>query len=380
MSDGRDIDIEPAKHGVIVSVPAVRKARLRAAEQTDSKAKPFRAVLAGDARRIGLVDSCVDLIVTSPPYWRKRDYGISGQIGQEESAAEYVQAIVAAMGEWRRILRPSGSMFLNIGDTYSQRSLQGIPSLVEAAARTEGWVVRNRIIWIKKVGMPDPVQNRLASRHEYILHLTVNGYYYDLFGYAERYSLGGSGANPGDVWEVAPKPRNGRHLAPFPEEIAERAITLACPEYVCTACRSPKVRIVERTMELDTARPQARRALEIVKERNISADHIAAVQATGISDAGKARLVQSGTDRNSEEVRRLAKEAKQLLGGYFREFTFAKKKSAGWTDCGCGAGFMPGVVLDPFAGTGTTLNVANAMGRSAIGIDLDLRMLSGVSK
>jgi hypothetical protein len=61
-----------------------------------------------------------------------------------------------------------------------------------------------------------------------------------------------------------------------------------------------------------------------------------------------------------------------MLGGYFREFTFAKRKSCGWTDCGCGAAFMPGVVLDPFMGTGMTLDVANRMGRSAIGVDLDL--------
>ena len=61
-----------------------------------------------------------------------------------------------------------------------------------------------------------------------------------------------------------------------------------------------------------------------------------------------------------------------MLGGYFREFTFAKRKSCGWTDCGCGAPFMPGVVLDPFMGTGTTLDVAERMGRSAIGVDLDV--------
>lgn len=338
--------------------------------------KPFHEVYEGDARNLVCTpNKYVDLVVTSPPYWRKRDYGFVGQIGQENDPEEYVEAIIAAMAEWRRVLRPSGSIFLNIGDTYWQKSLQGIPSLIEASARKAKWILRNRIIWMKEGGMPDPVRDRLASRHEYILHFAADGYYYDLFGYAERYSLDHKGANPGDVWKIAPQRSLGNHLAPFPSEIAERAITLACPKAVCSKCGKPRRRIVERTTELDTSRPQARRALEIAREKKLTPEHIAAIQATGISDAGKARLVQNGTDRNAERVRELALEAKALLGGYFREFTFAKRRSSGWTDCGCKAPFMPGVVLDPFMGTGTTLDVAARMGRSAIGVDLDLSQM-----
>ena len=356
-----------------VSQPAQWLHNHRRVDMRQGAQKPFRAVHKGDARHLPfLPDNHVDLVVTSPPYWRKRDYGFEGQIGQEKTADEYVTAIIDAMSEWRRVLRPSGSVFLNIGDTYWQRSLQGIPSLIEATVRKAGWVLRNRIIWVKKGGMPDPVRDRLAGRHGYILHFAVNGYYYDLFGYAELYSLGQKGANPGDVWVIAPQRSLGKHLAPFPSEIVERAITLACPQFVCSNCGKPRRRIVERTAELDTSRPQARRALEIAREKKLTPEHIAAIQATGISDAGKARLVQNGTDRNAGNVRKLALEAKAMLGGYFREFTFAKRKSCGWTDCGCGSPFMPGIVLDPFMGTGTTLDVAKRMGRSAIGVDLDL--------
>jgi DNA modification methylase len=355
-----------------ISQPAQLLHNHRIEDMGQGAQKPFREVYTGDARHMPFIsDDYVDLIVTSPPYWRKRDYGFEGQIGQERTADEYVKAIIDALTEWRRVLRPSGSVFLNIGDTYWRKSLQGIPSLIEASARKAGWILRNRIIWVKKGGMPDPVRDRLAGRHEYILHFAVNGYYYDLFGYAEHYSLGQKGANPGDVWMIAPKRSLGKHLAPFPSEIVERAITLACPEFVCSKCRKPPRRIVERTMELDDSRPQARRAKAIAREKKLTPEHIAAIQATGISDAGKARLVQNGTDRNAERVQKLALEAKVMLGGYFREFTFAKRKSGGWTGCGCGAQFMPGVVLDPFMGTGTTLDVANRMGRSAIGVDLD---------
>jgi DNA modification methylase len=356
--------------------------------------KPFRRVLCGDARDLrklssvsdppqpaSLADKSIDLIITSPPYWRKRDYRIPGQIGQEETPEAYVEQMLLAIEEWRRVLRPTGSIFLNIGDTYWRKSLAGIPSLIESGARQRGLIVRNRIVWVKKGGHPEPARDRLANRHEYLFHFALNGYYYDLFGYAQQYSIEGRGANPGDVWEVDRSRDLGGHLAPFPPEIAERAILLACPELVCTQCGRPQRRRVERTMnELDLSRPQARRALEIAKAKNLTPEHIAAIQATGISDAGKAKFVQTGTGKNSDRVTKLALEAKEMLGGYFREFTFTKRKMAGWEKCSCDAPFEPGVVLDPFMGTGTTLEVASRMGRSAIGVDLDTSRVKGTPR
>jgi DNA modification methylase len=329
---------------------------------------PMIVTLSGDARALPLPPSTVDLIVTSPPYWRTRDYGIETQIGQEESPEEYVETLVAALREWRRVLRPTGSVFLNIGDTYHSHSLAGIPGLLEVRARQERWYIRNRIIWAKKFGLPSPAKNRLVNRHEYIYHLTTGtDYYYDLQGYAE-YS--GKTANPGDVWHIKFAPSKKDHLAPFPRELVERGIILACPEAVCRKCGLPRRRIVKRTMELDERRPQAKRAMEIAKQAGLTDDHIAAVQATGISDAGKAMKIQNGTGRNAKQVQKLAAEAKRVLGGYFREFTFAKKVTAGFTDCGCHAGFTAGVVLDPFCGSGTALEVAEAMNRIGIGVDL----------
>lgn len=329
----------------------------------------------GDARHLPLDDNSVDLITTSPPYWQKRDYGIEDQIGQEATAAEYASAIIECLEEWRRVLRPWGSIFLNIGDTFHKRSLAGVPGRVEALAVDHRWIVRNRIIWAKDGGMPEPAQNRLANRHEYVLHLvpTYDYYYYDLFGYSRAM---GNGANPGDVWRFNPERFMGKHLAPFPTEIVRRAILLACPSSVCSECGEPRQRIVERTMELDPSRPQAKRALEIAQAAGLTPEHIAAVQATGISDAGKALKVQNGTGRNAAEVKRLAAEAKQILGGYFREFTFAKRQTVGWTKCHCGAPQVPGMVLDPFMGTGTTLRAALEMGRSAVGVDLDPSVLA----
>jgi DNA modification methylase len=322
----------------------------------------------GDARAIPIPNATVDLIVTSPPYWKKRDYGFPSQIGQEPTPAEYISNLMDAMREWRRVLVSYGSVFINIGDTYWNKSLSGIPGRLEAAVCDDGWILRNRIIWTKEGGMPEPARNRLANRHEYILHFVLKeDYFYDIFGYSEMF---GNGSNPGDVWDISLRRHMGAHLAAYPEELVERAILLACPQSVCTVCNFPRQRVIKRTCKLDPSRPQAKRALELMIEKKLTPAHIAAIQATGISDAGKALKVQNGTGRNAAHVKVLAAEAKQALGGYFREFTFAKKETVGWTKCDCRAAFRPGVVMDPFMGTGTTLRVAKRMKRSVIGVDL----------
>lgn len=334
---------------------------------TPKLAEPTSKVVRGDARETGLADHSVDLVVTSPPYWQKRDYGHDDQIGLESTPQGYVAAMMDCLDEWKRVLRHGGSVFINVGDTYFKRSLVGIPGRLEAAAVDRGWTIRNRIIWAKDGGMPEPASNRLANRHEYIIHLAPRqNYYYDLTGYQEHL---GVTANPGDVWRINPERNLGAHLAPFPSEIVRRAIALACPPQVCASCGAPRRRILERTAELNAERPQARRAMELARDHGLTEAHIRAIQATGVSDVGKATKFQNGTGRNSAEVQRLAAEAKEALGGYFREFTFAKKRTAGWTDCGHEAPAR-GVVLDPFTGTGTTLRVANELGRDAVGVDL----------
>ena len=329
----------------------------------------FAKKLFGDARNIPLQPGDADVVVTSPPYWLKRDYGFPDQIGQEPTADGYVASLLQCMENWRTILPAWGSVFINIGDTYQKGSLANTPGRLEIAAQDAGWTVRNRIVWIKEGGMPDPAKDRLKSRHEYIIHFTPRrrGYYYDQFGYAEKY---GNGTGPSDVWQIGLRRDMSKHLAPYPTELVDRILTLACPEQVCTHCGRPRERIVRRTSQLDPSRPQAKRAMELAKEKGLTPEHIAAIQATGISDAGKALRVQTGTGRNSAVVKALAAEAKAALGGYFREFTFAKRETVGWTDCGCDGPFRPGIVLDPFMGTGTTLRAAGDFRRSAIGVDL----------
>jgi hypothetical protein len=177
--------------------------------------------------------------------------------------------------------------------------------------------------------------------------------------------------DPIDVWKIA-HDRNEDHLAPFPEKLVERALVAACPPSVCTECGAHREREVEKAMtQLNEERPQARRAMRKFEESDLGEEHINAIRAIGISDAGKGQEVQNGSGRNAERMVELAEEAKEVLGGYFREFTFPVKTAAGWSRCECGSDTRPGVVLDPFAGSGTTIEVAESMNLSGIGIDIN---------
>lgn len=325
-----------------------------------------------DARNLAfLPHASVDLVVTSPPYWQKREYGHKHQIGQETSVQTYVSALIAAMTSWRHALKPTGSVIINVADSFLDNCLVGVPALLERTAVADGWRLLNHIVWVKDYGVPE-AHRRLAQRHEYLLHFGLGpGHFIDLFVFAQEY---GGGFNPGDVWRVHQSRSRSDHLAPFPIEIAARAITLACPEAVCPTCGTPFNRIVERTAELNPNRPQARRAMELFQQSNLTPEHIAAIQAVGISDAGKAQKIQAGAGKNSEKVKKLAREAKEVLGGYFREFTFPIRKHIGWEPCVCGSreSAIPGLVLDPFMGSGTTIEAAIQLGRRSIGSDLKL--------
>ena len=320
----------------------------------------------------------VDCIVTSPPYWKKRDYGHPAQLGQESSPQQFVRALVKIMDAWRPLLKPSSSVFINLGDSMREGALVGVTSFFEMAALEANWKLLSRIVWAKPTGMPDP-HGRLPQRSEFIYHLAPTRAatpraatsrarpFVDVYAYGLEFDI-----SRGNIWEVALRPTKNAHLAPFPPELARRAILLGCPERVCCACGAPLTRDIVRGTKLDPKRPQARRALELWAQHGLTDAHLAAIRATGICDAGKSLRFQSGAGRNAAATAQLAKEAKNVLGGYFREFTFAQMEMRGFRACACGeTQWKAGLVLDPFAGTGTTLRVAQQLGRASGGLDLN---------
>lgn len=152
-------------------------------------------------------DECIDCVVTSPPYYGLRDYGCDGQVGLEDTPEEYVQRLVDIFHDVKRCLKPEGTLWLNLGDSYNgnkkgntetkknkrvvsdsfekklwhgakEKDLIGIPWMVAFALRADGWYLRQDIIWAKPNPMPESVKDRCTKSHEYIFLLTKSPKYY----------------------------------------------------------------------------------------------------------------------------------------------------------------------------------------------------------
>jgi DNA modification methylase len=217
--------------------------------------------LRGDARAMPLADASVDLVVTSPPYWSQRVYTdngerYDGQIGTEATPAEYIQNLLACTAEWVRVLRPSGSMFVNLGDKYgrgTRTTISGTRSKQRAGHTNHcvpsgspksllllpqryaigcvellGLTVRAEIIWRKTNPIPDPTKDRVGRGHEIIFHLVKSPRYY--------HAAPVKGSDQGmAVWDMqagslrVPHHLGAAHHATFPLELPARAIRRWCP-------------------------------------------------------------------------------------------------------------------------------------------------------
>jgi len=113
-----------------------------------------------------LADSIVDCVVTSPPYWKQRDYKNPYQIGQESSFEEYIRKLVEVFNEVKRVLKPTGTLFLNVGYKYQDKELLLIPELLAVELQKNGWALLNKIIWHKPNAMPSSVDNRFSNVYE----------------------------------------------------------------------------------------------------------------------------------------------------------------------------------------------------------------------
>jgi len=218
-------------------------------------------------------EESIDCIVTSPPYYGQRDYGMDGQIGNESKKEEYVNNLIEIFGECKRILKDSGSLWLNLGDKYDKGNLMGMPWRVALALQDQGWILRNDIIWHKPNAMPHSAKNRLTIDHEYIFFFTkkTKGYYYDQDAIREEHKTfsenskmkggrghfgknGGTpekgknsgnnnlhdgrwdqafhpnGRNKRTVWNVSLSKFREAHFAVFPERLIEPCILAGCPK------------------------------------------------------------------------------------------------------------------------------------------------------
>ncbi len=324
---------------------------------TDDRAHPRPLFLAGDAAATlrSFPTASVDCVITSPPYFGHRRYARGG-IGAERDWRSYVAALGAVTAELSRVLRPTGSLWLNLGDTYRGKRQLGIPWRVAFhLTDVQTWTLRNSVVWHKVKGGPDTSRDRLRNVHELLFHLVLRpkGYYYD------------DGA-------VRRAPRAAR--------VEDGAVVSA------TGVRGVRYR---RQIELSTALD------ELEKEAAIAAldgalDEVAAGR---LSDfrmiiRGRQRATHSDVGAVSGRARELEQRGFYLLryhpdgakigdvwdilpedsrrrDRHFAPFPADLCRTPILATCPPG-----GVVLDPFCGTGTAMAVAAELGRRSVGIDL----------
>jgi len=124
----------------------------------------------------------IDCVVTSPPYWQLRDYGYEGQWGMEKTFEEYLNNLWRMMDEIYRVLKPNGTCWINLGDTYGgKKCLMLIPHRFAIGCIERGWIMRNDIVWAKRNGMPESITDRFSKKHEYFFFMVKQeNYFFDL--------------------------------------------------------------------------------------------------------------------------------------------------------------------------------------------------------
>lgn len=428
----------------------------------------------------------VDTIITSPPYWGLRDYGEDtntvwdgdsdswyGQLGLEPILDLYLEHMLQIVGELKRVLKKTGVMFWNHGDSYASGGSQRFDShkyggksgvhcgrartkdypqkcmcmqnyrLILKMLDEQKWILRNQIVWYKRNGMPSSATDRLSNKWEPVFMLVKSNkpayyyntktglmvdkktpkimqkegidwgweevgndysksdtkippeeaeklnsprarvyrekkrkkvsywrsldYFFDLDAirvpYTEKLDRWGGeklrargksnwdnetgqqtyrdrdmrpnkfGKNPGDIFDIPTQPFLGSHFAVFPKKLISPMIEASCPQWICKECGMPRERITERNN---------------LSGLNPSTDYTA-----------KTDWIKHGTGKST-----LHTDLNII------------RETIGWTDCGCNAGWVSGVVLDPFIGSGTTAVVAKELGRNFIGIEINPKYIA----
>ncbi len=241
--------------------------------------KPLDVVLVGDSWTTiqSVPSNYVQCVVTSPPYFGHREYAedaeiMSQEFGRETDPLVYVEKLVSLFVELRRVLRPDGTLWLNLGDTYRQEQLLGIPWRVALKLQDVGWILRSEIIWHKPNAMPSSVKNRPTTAHEHIFLFTRSkeyAYYADAIRephvtFSEESKMKGGrnhfgkrdgtpengknkgnpnlhngrwdqafhplGRNKRSVWQIPLSKFRGTHFAVFPEELVKNCILAGTQE------------------------------------------------------------------------------------------------------------------------------------------------------
>jgi DNA modification methylase len=347
-------------------------------------------LIRADARRLPLLDESVDCVVTSPPYWGLRDYGHDRQIGLERTPYEFVDVMVEVFREVRRVLKPEGTLWLNIGDSYAtgagnvgecpgggaqgarwkgdiiggHRGSRGgsdkqphtgaavgplvqpnrmpieglkpkdlcmVPARVALALQADGWYLRSDIVWSKPNPMPESVTDRPTKAHEYLFLLAKSErYYYDAAAIAEPVS------------------------ASMLQQIQQGYEGVGLKDYEGAGVQNPSA---VKSRILANAKRSGNKQRKTGEERGRPGSHLGG------------SIPWEGFTRNKRSVWTVA--TKPFKGAHFA--TMPEKLVEPCILAGCPLG---GLVLDPFIGSGTVGAVATRLGRRWVGTDLSYQHLS----
>jgi site-specific DNA-methyltransferase (cytosine-N4-specific) len=212
-------------------------------------------IVEGDVRLVlgRLPNECVQCIISSPPYWGLRDYGIPGQIGLELTMGAFIQSLTCVFAEAKRVLKRDGILWLNLGDGYTSgnrgwrapdkknpnramslrpdnpaglkdKDLIGMPWRLAFALQENGWFLRSDIIWHKPNAMPESVKDRPTRAHEYLFMFTKSEQYTYYQDIVKERAEDGSMRNRRTVWSINTAASGGSHIAAFPHALVAPCI------------------------------------------------------------------------------------------------------------------------------------------------------------
>ncbi len=355
---------------------------------------------------IPLADGSVQCVVTSPPYYGLRDYGVDGQIGLEVTPDEYIANLVEVFRECKRILRDDGTLWVNIGDSYNgsapnqsgqngyndgrenrdkrystggvnglkPKDLIGIPWMLAFALRADGWYLRQDIIWHKPNPMPESVKDRCTKSHEYIFLLSKSPrYYYDSEAVKE---IAVEGSDMGVLRSKCHT--DGEFVTWHNPNIKKRQDAGIDSRTAGNGFRN------KRDVWTVTTKPYKGAHYATFNPELIKPCILAGAPETCCAKCGAPyeRVVERDRKARNELPKDDPRYRPNTYHGSYENIN--GKGDAGYTftqtlgfepTCDCNAGTSSGIVFDPFVGSGTTVATAIQLGRKGIGIDLSFKYL-----
>ncbi len=299
-------------------------------------------------------DESIDCCITSPPYWGKRQYDAEG-IGLEENYRDYVTSLCDIFFELKRVLKETGSFWLNLGDTYRSKNLLGIPWRIALTLMdSQNWVLRNEVIWNKIKGGPDNARDKLGNVHETVFHFVKNaqGYFYDV---------------------------DSIRATPQKAKVVKGAIVSATGVSGVRYKRQIELSTALTKVEKMNAFSSLETILSEVQEGKLAdfrmvirgqqrTTHSDSVKVSGrakeLRDRGFYFLKYHPNGSKPRDVWEILPEDTQQRESHYAPFPEDLCKIPILATCP-----ESGIVLDPFAGTGTAMLVARNLGRKSIGID-----------